>query len=86
MGKRTEKTNTEECDKRKKVRTTSDDEGEKSVSEKSRSTDGKCVSENSTGGNPGVTVQLSQVTTPSRSQEVRIHNEIIQLYIFSNSQ
>jgi hypothetical protein len=44
MGKRAGKTNTGESDQDKRVRTTSDDAGEKSVSEKS----GKCVSENST--------------------------------------
>ena len=45
MGKRPENTNTREVDKGKKVRTTSDDAGGKSVSEKSKSTDGKCVIE-----------------------------------------
>ncbi len=41
--------------KGQKVRTTSDDPGGKSVSEKSKSTSGKCVSENSTGGKSGAT-------------------------------
>ena len=41
--------------KMQKGQTTSDDAGGKSVSEKSKSTGGKCVSENSTGGKHGVT-------------------------------
>jgi hypothetical protein len=42
--------------KTKKVRTTSDDAGGKSMSEtESKSTGGKCLSENSTGGKPGAT-------------------------------
>ena len=48
MGKRAGKMITGEGDKSKKVRTTSDDVGGKSVIEKSKSTGGKCVSENST--------------------------------------
>ena len=44
-----------EGDRGKRVTTTSDDEGDKCVSEKSKSTDSKCVSENSTGGKSGTT-------------------------------
>jgi hypothetical protein len=43
----------------------------KSVSEKSKSTGGKCVSENSSVGN---LVRHGQVATPSRRQEVRSLN------------
>jgi hypothetical protein len=49
-GRRDEKTNTGEGGKGKRTRTVSDDVGRKSVSEKSESTGGQCVSENSTGG------------------------------------
>jgi hypothetical protein len=48
-----EKTNTGEGGKGKRVRTTSDDPGGKSVSE-SKSAGGKCVGQNSTGGKSGV--------------------------------
>ena len=60
----------ERVTKAKKVRTTSDDPGGKSVSEKSKSMGGKCVSENSTGGKTG----HGQVTTPSSRQELRSRN------------
>ncbi len=48
MGKRGGHTNTGEGVKVKKARTTLDDAGGKSVSEKSKSTGGKCVNENQT--------------------------------------
>ena len=68
MGKRAGNTNTGEGVKGKKVRTTSDDAGGKSASEKSKST-GKCVSENSTGGNPGVTRTSNNPFETSRSEK-----------------
>ncbi len=49
-----EKTNTREGTKDKRVRTTSDDVGAKSVSEKFKSEGGKSVGENFTGGKSGV--------------------------------
>jgi hypothetical protein len=54
MGKCDEKTNNGEGGKSKRVRTTSDEAGGKSVSEESKSAGGKCVGENSTGGKSGV--------------------------------
>jgi hypothetical protein len=50
MDKCDDKPNTGEGDKGKRTRTTSDDVGGKSVSEKSKSGGGQCVGENSTGG------------------------------------
>ena len=57
--------------KGKKVRTTSDDPGGKSVSEKSKSTVGKCVSENSTGENPG---EVRSLTSNNRVEVSRSEN------------
>ena len=71
MGKRAGNTNTGEGDKDKKVRTTSDDAGGKSVSEKSKSTGEKCVSENSTGGKPGATPTSRNPFEASRSENLQ---------------
>ena len=49
MGKSAEKTNTGEGDKGKRDMTVSDDEGDKSLSEKSKTVFGQCVGEKSTG-------------------------------------
>jgi hypothetical protein len=52
----------------KKVRTTSDDAGGKSVSEKSKSTGGKCVKENYTSGKSGATPTSNNPFEVSRSE------------------
>ena len=55
--------------KSKKVRTTSDDAGGKSVSEKSKFMDGKSVSEKSTGGKSGATRTSNNPFEASRSEK-----------------
>ena len=47
----------------------SDDVGGQSVSEKSQSTGGKCVSENTSGGKPGVTRTSRNPFEVSRSEK-----------------
>ena len=78
MGKRNEKTNTGDGDKGKRVRTTSDDEGGKSVSEKSKSgggkcVGGKCVGENSTGVKSGVTRNSDNRSRRQEDSETSLH-------------
>ena len=60
-----------EVDKIKKVRTTSDDAGGKSLSEKSKSTSGKSVSEKATGGKSGATRTSNNPFEASRSEKPR---------------
>ncbi len=72
MGKCDDKPNTGEGDKDKRTKTTSDDVGGKSVSEKSKSGGGQCVGENSTGGkSSGVirsSVNIFEVSRRDKSQ------------------
>ena len=58
-----------EVDKSKKVRTTSDGAGGKSVSGKSKFTYGKSVSEKSTGGKSGATRTSNNTFEASRSEK-----------------
>jgi hypothetical protein len=71
MGKRAGNTNTGEGGKGKKVRTTSDDAGEKPVNEKSKSTVGQCVSEKSSGGKLGATRTSRNPFEASRSEKLQ---------------
>ncbi len=72
-----------EGDTGNKVRTTSDDAGGKSVSEKSKSAGAKCVSENSTGGKSGgrlVREQIGNVETRMQDSMV-LHTEYVPDYL-----
>jgi hypothetical protein len=61
----------------KKVRTTSDDAGGKSVSEKSKSTGGKCVKENYTSGKSGATPTSNNPFEASRSKNPQYFVDVV---------
>ena len=71
------KTNTGEGVKDKEVRTTSDDAGGKSVSQKSKSVGAKCVSENSTGGKSGTTRNGSNPFETSRKDKPQYFVDVV---------
>jgi len=60
-----------------KARTTSDDAGGKSLSEKSKSTGGKCVSENSTGGKNDATRTSNNPFETSRSEKPQYFVDVV---------
>ena len=76
MGKRGGHTNTGEGVKGKRAGLPHD-AGGKSVSEKSKSTGGKCVSENSTGGKPGATRTSNNPFEASRSEKPQYFVDVV---------
>jgi hypothetical protein len=63
--------------KGKRVRTTLDDAGGTSVSEKFKSADGKCVGENSTGGKSGVIRSSGNIFETSRRDKPQYFVDVV---------